>query len=54
MDFVETIFPEPEDEGLYRRNLFDHLLRGRAFQLSSSERGSIWRGFWVRDPSSLS
>lgn len=28
MDFVETIFPEPEDESLYRRNIFDHLLRG--------------------------
>ncbi len=50
MDFVETIFPEPEDEGLYRRNLFDHLLRGGLsnYHLQSVDRSGGAFGFEIR------
>jgi len=50
MDFVKTIFPEPEDEGLYRRNLFDHLLRGGLsnYHLQSVDRSGGAFGFEIR------
>lgn len=50
MDLVETIFPGPEDEGLYRRNLFDHLLRGGLsnYHLQSVDRSGGAFGFEIR------
>jgi asparagine synthase (glutamine-hydrolysing) len=50
VDLVETIFPEPEDEGLYRRNLFDHLLRGGLsnYHLQSVDRSGGAFGFEIR------
>ncbi len=49
-DLVETIFPEPEDEMTYRRNLFDHLLRGGLsnYHLQSVDRSGGAFGFEIR------
>jgi asparagine synthase (glutamine-hydrolysing) len=49
-EFVGTLFPDPEDEGLYRRNLFDHLLRGGLsnYHLQSVDRSGGAFGFEIR------
>lgn len=50
MDLVERIFPDPEDEMVYRRNLFDHLLRGGLsnYHLQSVDRSAGAFGFEIR------
>ncbi|MFX0197163.1 MAG: asparagine synthase (glutamine-hydrolyzing) [Candidatus Hodarchaeota archaeon] len=47
---VEALFPQPEDERMYRRNLFDHLLRGGLsnYHLQSVDRSGGAFGFEVR------
>jgi len=47
---VSTLFPEPEDEKEYRRNLFDFLLRGGLsnYHLQSVDRSAGAFGFEIR------
>lgn len=47
---VEELFPQPEDERTYRRNLFDHLLRGGLsnYHLQSVDRSAGAFGFEIR------
>jgi len=49
-DYVNRLFPEPEDERLYRRNLFDHLLRAGLsnYHLQSVDRSAGAFGFEIR------
>jgi len=47
---VNALFPQPEDEKIYRRNLFDHLLRGGLsnYHLQSVDRSAGAFGFEIR------
>lgn len=49
-DYVSRLFPEPEDERIYRRNLFDHLLRAGLsnYHLQSVDRSAGAFGFEIR------
>ena len=49
-NLVETLFPQPEEEKLYRRNLFDDLLRGGLsnYHLQSVDRSGGAFGFEIR------
>jgi len=49
-DYVNRLFPEPEDERTYRRNLFDHLLRTGLsnYHLQSVDRSAGAFGFEIR------
>jgi len=49
-DVVNRLFPEPEDENVYRRNLFNHLLRGGLsnYHLQSVDRSAGAFGFEIR------
>ncbi len=49
-DIVSKLFPEPEDEQTYRRNLFDHLLKGGLsnYHLQSVDRSAGAFGFEIR------
>lgn len=49
-DYVERLFPKPEDERVYRRNLFDHLLRAGLsnYHLQSVDRSAGAFGFEIR------
>lgn len=49
-DFVNRLFPEPEDERTYRRNLFDHLLGAGLsnYHLQSVDRSAGAFGFEIR------
>lgn len=49
-DIVRKLFPEPEDEGVYRRNLFNHLLQGGLsnYHLQSVDRSGGAFGFEIR------
>jgi len=49
-DIVNRLFPEPEDENVYRRNLFNHLLRGGLsnYHLQSVDRSAGAFGFEIR------
>jgi asparagine synthase (glutamine-hydrolysing) len=48
--YVDRLFPEPEDERVYRRNLFDHLLRAGLsnYHLQSVDRSAGAFGFEIR------
>jgi asparagine synthase (glutamine-hydrolysing) len=48
--YVNRLFPEPEDERVYRRNLFDHLLRAGLsnYHLQSVDRSAGAFGFEIR------
>ena len=48
--YVNHLFPEPEDERVYRRNLFDHLLRSGLsnYHLQSVDRSGGAFGFEIR------
>jgi asparagine synthase (glutamine-hydrolysing) len=48
--FVDELFPAPEDEKLYRRNLFDHLVRSGLsnYHLQSVDRSAGAFGFEIR------
>ena len=49
-DIVGKLFPEPEDEQIYRRNLFDYLLLGGLsnYHLQSVDRSAGAFGFEIR------
>jgi len=49
-DIVSKLFPEPEDEPTFRRNLFDHLLKGGLsnYHLQSVDRSAGAFGFEIR------
>ena len=49
-NLVETLFPKPEEEKLYRRNLFDDLLQGGLsnYHLQSVDRSGGAFGFEIR------
>jgi len=49
-DYVDRLFPKPEDERVYRRNLFDHLLRAGLsnYHLQSVDRSAGAFGFEIR------
>jgi asparagine synthase (glutamine-hydrolysing) len=49
-DIVSKLFPEPEDEQTYKRNLFDHLLKGGLsnYHLQSVDRSAGAFGFEIR------
>ena len=49
-NIVTELFPEPEDERVYRRNLFDHLLLGGLsnYHLQSVDRSAGAFGFEIR------
>jgi len=49
-DYVNRLFPEPEDERVYRRNLFDHLLGSGLsnYHLQSVDRSAGAFGFEIR------
>ncbi len=49
-NLIETMFPVPEEEKLYRRNLFDHLLQGGLsnYHLQSVDRSGGAFGFEIR------
>lgn len=49
-DLINKLFPEPEDEQVYRRNLFDHLLLGGLsnYHLQSVDRSAGAFGFEIR------
>ncbi len=49
-NLVETLFPQPEEEKLYRQNLFDDLLRGGLsnYHLQSVDRSGGAFGFEIR------
>lgn len=49
-DIVSKLFPEPENEQTYRRNLFDHLLKGGLsnYHLQSVDRSAGAFGFEIR------
>lgn len=51
-DYINTIFPQPEDEKVYRRNLFDTLVRAGLFNyhLWSVDRSCSAFGFEARPP----
>lgn len=48
--YVDRLFPKPEDERIYRRNLFDHLLRAGLsnYHLQSVDRSAGAFGFEIR------
>ncbi|HRR41802.1 MAG TPA: asparagine synthase-related protein, partial [Syntrophales bacterium] len=48
--YVNHLFPEPEDERIYQRNLFDHLLRAGLsnYHLQSVDRSAGAFGFEIR------
>lgn len=48
--YVDRLFPQPENERLYRRNLFDHLLRAGLsnYHLQSVDRSAGAFGFEIR------
>ena len=49
-DIVEGLFPQPEDENVYRLNLFNHLVRGGLsnYHLQSVDRSGGAFGFEIR------
>ncbi len=49
-DYVDRLFPTPEDEKVYQRNLFDHLLRAGLsnYHLQSVDRSAGAFGFEIR------
>lgn len=49
-DYVNRLFTEPEDEAIYRRNLFDHLLKSGLsnYHLQSVDRSAGAFGFEIR------
>lgn len=49
-EIVENLFPQPEDERTYRRNIFDHLIRGGLsnYHLQSVDRSAGAFGFEIR------
>jgi len=49
-DYVNRLFPEPEDERIYRRNLFDHLVGAGLsnYHLQSVDRSAGAFGFEIR------